>query len=181
MCFVQGRLIVLPTKRKYFSLPLFGVYLIFLSFSIIVEILKKNKRMLRYKGGLSVTYILVPSTRNTWMLREKRDICRKRTLGKNPPWAKVSRHRGKVLQGLHIRHASDGSVESNMELALGQRCRYANVINKTHNGNILRCKFNKPREGKLDGFSYFESLKKSKRRLEWGTFFEGSLVSSKKG
>jgi hypothetical protein len=71
MCFVQGRLIVLPTKRKYFSLPLFGVYLIFLSFSIILEILKKNKRMLRYKGGSSVADILVPSTRNTWMLRAK--------------------------------------------------------------------------------------------------------------
>jgi hypothetical protein len=51
---------VLPTKRKYFSLPLFGVYLIFLSFSIILESLKKNKRMIRYKGGTSVTDILVP-------------------------------------------------------------------------------------------------------------------------
>jgi hypothetical protein len=28
---------------------------------------------------------------------------------------KVSRHRGKVLQGLCIRHASDGLVERNME------------------------------------------------------------------
>jgi hypothetical protein len=36
------------------------------------------------------------------------------------------------------------------------------------------------REGKLNGFSYLESLKKCKRRLHWGTFFEGSLVSSKK-
>jgi hypothetical protein len=74
----------------------------------------------------------------------------------------VSRRRGKVLQGLCIRHASDGSVESNMELALGQRCRYVNAINKTHNGNILRCKFNEPREGKLDEFSYLESLKNIK-------------------
>jgi hypothetical protein len=70
-----------------------------------------------------------------------------------------------VLQGLHIRHASNGSVESNMEPTLGQRRGYANVINKTHNGNVLRCKFNKPREGKLSGFSYLESLKKRKRRL----------------
>jgi hypothetical protein len=67
-----------------------------------------------------------------------------------------------VLQGLHIRHASDGSVESNMVPTLHQRHRYANVINKTHNGNILRCKFNKPREGKLDSFSYLESLKNVK-------------------
>jgi len=58
----------LSTKRKYFSLPLFGVYLIFLSFSIILESLKKNKRMLRYKGGTSVADIRVPSARNTLML-----------------------------------------------------------------------------------------------------------------
>jgi hypothetical protein len=93
----------------------------------------------------------------------------------------VSRCRGKVLQGLRIRHASDGLVESNMEPTLGQRCRYANAVNKTHNGNVLRCNFNEPREGKLDGFSYLESLKKCKRRLHWGTFFEDSLVGSKKG
>jgi hypothetical protein len=94
---------------------------------------------------------------------------------------KVSRRRGKVLQGLRIRHASDGSIESNMEPTLGQRRRYENAINKTHNGNVLRCNFNEPREGKLDGFSYLESLKKRKRRLHWGTFFEDSLVGSKKG
>jgi hypothetical protein len=80
-----------------------------------------------------------------------------------------------------MRHASDGSVESNMDLALGQRCGYANVINKTHNGNVLWCKFNEPREGKLGGFSYLESLKRHKRRLHWDTFFEGSLFSLKTG
>jgi hypothetical protein len=73
----------------------------------------------------------------------------------------VLKHRRKVLQGWRI--------------------RYANAVNKTHNGNILRCKFNEPREGKLGGFSYLESLKKHKRRLHWGTFFEDSLFSSKKG
>jgi hypothetical protein len=93
----------------------------------------------------------------------------------------VSRRRGKVLQGLHIRHASDGSVERNMESTLGQRCRHANAVNKTHNGNVLRNNFNDPREGKLDSFSYLESLKKHKRRLRWGTFFEYNLVGSKKG
>jgi hypothetical protein len=102
-------------------------------------------------------------------------------LGKILHGPKVSRHRGKVLQGLRIRHASDGSIESNMELTLGQGHRYENVINKTHNGNVLRCKFNKPREGKLDDFSYLESLKKRKRRLHCGTFFEDSLFGSKKG
>jgi hypothetical protein len=71
MFFVQGRLIVLSTKRKYFSLPPFGVYLIFLSFSIILITLKKNKTMLRYKGGMSVADILVTSTRNTFILRAR--------------------------------------------------------------------------------------------------------------
>jgi hypothetical protein len=77
----------------------------------------------------------------------------------------VSRRRGKVLQGLRIRHASDGSMESNMEPTLSQKRGYANAINKMHNGNVLRCKFNEPREGKLNSFSYLESLKKRKRRL----------------
>jgi hypothetical protein len=49
-----------------------------------------------------------------------------------------------------------------MELELDQRCRYENAVNKTHNGNVLRCKFNEPKEGKLDGFSYLESLKNVK-------------------
>jgi hypothetical protein len=56
MCFIQGRIIVLPIKRKYFSLPLFGVYLIF--FFFFNNFGKKNKRMLHYKGGMSVTNIL---------------------------------------------------------------------------------------------------------------------------
>jgi hypothetical protein len=49
-----------------------------------------------------------------------------------------------------------------MEPSLDQRRRYANVVNKTHNGDILRCKFNVPREGKLDNFSFLESLKNVK-------------------
>jgi hypothetical protein len=67
------------------------------------------------------------------------------------------------------------------KLSQGWCIRYANAVNKTHNGNVLRCKFNEPREGKLSGFSYLESLKKHKRRLHWGTFFKDSLVGSKKG
>jgi hypothetical protein len=94
--------------------------------------------------------------------KDKSDVQSKDTREKSLLGPKVSRRRGKVLQGFGIRHASDGSVESNMEPALDQRCRYANVVNKTHNGKVLRCKFNKPREGKLGGFSYLESLKNIK-------------------
>jgi hypothetical protein len=121
---------VLSIKRKYFSLPLFRVYLIFLSFSIILESLKKNKIMLRYKGGTSVADILVRSARNTQMLRARGHM-QERDTQKSPQWVKVSRRRGKMIQGLCIRHASNGSVESNMELALDQRCGNENEINKT--------------------------------------------------
>jgi hypothetical protein len=93
--------------------------------------------------------------------KDKTDVQDKDTRKKSLLGPKVSRCKGKVLQGLHIRYVSDGSAESNMEPALAQRCGYANAINKTHNGNILRCKFNEPREGKLGGFSYLESLKKA--------------------
>jgi hypothetical protein len=67
------------------------------------------------------------------------------------------------------------------KLLQGWCIRYENAVNKTHDGNVLRCTFNEPREGKLGGFSYLESLKKHKRRLHYGTFFEDSLVGSKKG
>ena len=94
--------------------------------------------------------------------RDNIDVQSKDTREKSLLGPKVSRRRGKVLQGLHIRHASDGSVESNMELALEQRRRYENAVNKTHNGNFLRCTFNEPIEGKIDDFSYLESLKNVK-------------------
>jgi hypothetical protein len=68
--------------------------------------------------------------------KDKTDIQSKDTWEKSLLGPKVSRRRGKVLQGLPIRNASDGSVESNMELALDQRRRYANMVNKTHNGNV---------------------------------------------
>jgi hypothetical protein len=50
-----------------------------------------------------------------------------------------------------------------------------------HDENPLQCNFNEPKEGKLGVFSLLESLKKNKRRLHWGTFFEGSLIGLKKG
>jgi hypothetical protein len=52
-------------KIIYISRPLFGF---FLSFSIFLKSLKKNKRMLHYKRGMSVASILVPSARNTLIL-----------------------------------------------------------------------------------------------------------------
>jgi hypothetical protein len=75
---------VLSTKIKYFSLLLFGVYLIFfLSFSIILGSLKKNKRMLHYKGGSSVADILVTSARNIYILRARGNMQGKDTRKKS--------------------------------------------------------------------------------------------------
>jgi hypothetical protein len=54
-----------------------------LSFSIILESLKKNKIMLPYKGGMSVIDILVSSARNTLMLRERRHMQEKDTQEKS--------------------------------------------------------------------------------------------------
>jgi hypothetical protein len=68
---------------------------------------------------------------------DKTDVQSKDTREKSLFGPKVLGCRGKVLQGLRIRHASDGSVESNMEPTLDQRHRYANTVNKTHNGNVL--------------------------------------------
>ena len=82
-------------------------------------------------------------------------------LGKILQWPKVLKRRHKLLRGGWVKDA--------------------NAVDRTHNGNVLRCKFNEPREGKLDDFSCLESLKKHKRKLHWGTFFVNSLVGSKKG
>jgi hypothetical protein len=84
---------VLPIERKYFPLPLFEVYLVFLSFSIILEILKKNKRVLRYKGGTSVTNILVLDARTRLIFRE-------RTFKKIPPGAKGVKTQRQSATGL---------------------------------------------------------------------------------
>jgi hypothetical protein len=46
-----------------------------------------------------------------------------------------------------------------MELALGQRRRYENVIIKTQR-NPLQCVFNVLREGKLDSFFMFRESEK---------------------
>jgi hypothetical protein len=72
---------VLPEKKIYFPSSFWGVFDL-LSFSIFLKSLKKNKRMLRYKGGTSVTRILVPSTRNILMLRARRHVQERDTRGK---------------------------------------------------------------------------------------------------
>jgi hypothetical protein len=55
------------------------VYLIFFVFFNILKRLKKNKRMLCYKGGTSVASIIVPGARNKLMLIERRHVQEKDT------------------------------------------------------------------------------------------------------
>jgi hypothetical protein len=69
--------------------------------------LKKNKIMLRYKGGMSVVRKHTSSKRKEHTNSQRKKTCvEKGHSGKIPPWVKVSGCRGKVLQGLCIRHAS---------------------------------------------------------------------------
>jgi len=93
-------------KIKYFSHPLFGVYLIFLSFFSILKILKKNKIMLHYKGWTSVTKHTSSKHKEHTNSHSKETCAGKGHLGKIPPWVKVLGCRGKVIQGLRIRHPS---------------------------------------------------------------------------
>jgi hypothetical protein len=88
-------------------------------------------------------------------------MCRKRTLGKIPPWVKVSRCRGKSATRLAYKACFKGSVERNMEPTLGQNVGMQMRLTG-HNDNTLQCNFNEPREGKLGGFSFLESLKNTK-------------------
>jgi hypothetical protein len=66
-----------------------------LSFSIILESLKKNKRMLLYKGGMSVADILVPTARNTLILRERGNM-----------WENDSREKSSTGQGVKTQRKS---------------------------------------------------------------------------
>jgi hypothetical protein len=80
-------------KKILFPSSFWGIF-DFFSFSIILESLKKNKRMLHYKGGTSVTDILVPSARNTLILREKGTYA-------------GNRHSGKILHGSRCQDAEE--------------------------------------------------------------------------
>ena len=73
-----------------------------------------------------------------------------------------------------------GSVESNMEPTLGQNTGMQMQLAR-HNETPFNVILTSPEKVNFVVFSFLESLKKHKRRLHWGTFFECSLVGSKKG
>jgi hypothetical protein len=76
MCFIQGRLIMLPIKKILFPSSFWGIFDFFLFFLYI-----KNKRILRYKGGTRIANIQVQGmmTRLMFLGNDTRE---------NPPVAK---------------------------------------------------------------------------------------------
>jgi hypothetical protein len=63
--------------------------------------------MLCYKGGTIVANKHTSSRCKEHTNAQSKETCAgKGNSRKIPPWVKVSSHKGKVLQGLHIRHAS---------------------------------------------------------------------------
>jgi hypothetical protein len=101
-----------------------------LSFSIFLKSLKKNKRMLHYKGGTSVTSILVPSARNKLILITRRHVQEKDIRGKFLHGSKCEVAEASATR-LAYKAWFKGSFESNMEPELGQRRRNANAISRT--------------------------------------------------
>jgi hypothetical protein len=97
---------VLPKKNIYFSSPLFGFFCFLVVFNFLKR-LKKNKRMIRYKGGASFQRKHTSSRHKEHTNNKRKETCvGKGHSGKFPPWVKVSGRRGKVIQGLHMSHAS---------------------------------------------------------------------------
>jgi hypothetical protein len=77
-------------KNKYFSSPLFGIFDFFYLFQFFKS-LKKNTRMLRYKGGTSVASKHTSSKCKEHTNAQCKETCAgKGHLRKIPPWVKVS-------------------------------------------------------------------------------------------
>jgi hypothetical protein len=125
------RVIHCASKKEYiFPVHFWGFFLFFLSFSIFLKGLKKNKRILRYKGGTSVARILVRSASNTLIIRGRRRVQEKDTRENCSMGQGVKTQRQSVAR-LAYKACFKGSIKSNMELALSQIRRDENVINKT--------------------------------------------------
>jgi hypothetical protein len=79
MCFIQGRLIVMPISKILFPSSFGGIFDFFVFFNDFFG--KKIKRMLRYNEGMSGINIQVQGTRKRLMFRTM-------IHGKNPLGAK---------------------------------------------------------------------------------------------
>jgi hypothetical protein len=84
--------------------------------------LKKNKRMLRYKRGTSVTGKKTSSKCMEHTNAQCKEICAGyRHSGKFLHGSRCQITREKVLQGLHLRNALKVQLNSNMKPTSGQR------------------------------------------------------------
>ena len=63
MCFIQGRLIMLPIKKILFPSSFWGIF----DFFVLFEYFEKNKGILRYSGGTSIENIQAQGTRTRLM------------------------------------------------------------------------------------------------------------------
>jgi len=79
---------------------------------------------------MSVTSILVPSTRNTLILKERRHVHRKDTQ-ENSSMGQGLKTQRQSATSLMYKACFKGLVERNMEPTLGQIHKNANEINKT--------------------------------------------------
>jgi hypothetical protein len=119
---------VLPKNKIYFPSSFWGSFIFFVFFNILKS-LKRNKRMLGYKGGMSVASKLVPSARNTLMLIARRHVQEKDTR-ENSSMGQGVRSQRQSATRLAYKACFKGSVESNMEPTLGQIRRDENLISK---------------------------------------------------
>jgi hypothetical protein len=103
--------------------------------------------------------ILVPSARNILMLKERRHVHEKDTQGKFLHGSRCQVVEVRNATSLTYKACFKGSIERNMELALGQRCKDENVINQDIMIPLL-CNFYEPREGNIGSFFKFRESEK---------------------
>jgi hypothetical protein len=127
--FSKGNSLCYRKKNTYFLSPLFGIFDFFIFFNFSKS-LKKNKRMLRYKGGTSVARNHTSSKCKEHTNAQSKETCRKRALGENSSMGQGVRSQRQSATRLAYKACFKGSVERNMEPTLGQRHIDANAIKK---------------------------------------------------
>ena len=151
MCFIQGRLIMLPTKKILFPSSFWGIFDFFVLFAYLEKRIKE-----------------------CYVTKEERGSQTYKFKAKWQDWCSRKWYSGKILQWLKV-------LKRRHKLLLGWWVKDANAVDRTHNGNVLRCNFNEPREGNLGVFHIYRVWKNIKGNSVGVPFFVNSLVGSKKG
>jgi tRNA U34 5-carboxymethylaminomethyl modifying enzyme MnmG/GidA len=87
-------------------------------------------------------------------------MCRKRTLRENSSMGQGVRSQRKIATRLAYKACFRGSVESNMDLALGQRCRDEMRL-ATHKETPFNVFFTSPEKASSDSFFTFREYEKT--------------------